>query len=104
MKYQNGEDFLNHLNKNMYTEDMVMHHANKNDSRREKIRKQRREYCISRVSTNRGLNSLQTVISDLYFNNLMGASGLTSLIDIRNIIISPNVNLQQIVKNNQKNH
>ncbi len=39
MKYQNGEDFLNHLNKNMYTEDMVMHHANKNDSRREKIRK-----------------------------------------------------------------
>ena len=34
----------------------------------------------------------------------MGASGLTSRIDIRNIIISPNVNLQQIVKNNQKNH
>lgn len=39
MKYQKGEDFFNHLNKNMYTEDIVMYHANKNDPRREKRRK-----------------------------------------------------------------
>ena len=39
MKYQNGEDFLNHLNKNMHTEDIVMHTANKSDTPEEKIRK-----------------------------------------------------------------
>ena len=34
----------------------------------------------------------------------MDASDLISLKDMSNIIIAPNVNLQQIVKNNQKNH
>ena len=53
------------------------------------------------LKTARGLNSPQTVISDLYFNNLIDASDLTSLQDISNINISPYVDLQQIVKNNQ---
>ncbi len=39
MKYQNGEEFLNHLNKNMHTEDIVMHRASKSDTPEEKIRK-----------------------------------------------------------------
>ena len=39
MKYQNGEDFLNHLNKNMHNEDIVMHTASKSDTPEEKIKK-----------------------------------------------------------------
>lgn len=39
MKYQNGEEFLNHLNKNMHTENIVMHTASKSDTPEEKIRK-----------------------------------------------------------------
>ena len=39
MKYQNGEDFLNHLNKNMHNEDIVMHTASKSDTSEEKIKK-----------------------------------------------------------------
>ena len=54
------------------------------------------------LNTARGLNFLQTVISDLYFNNLMDASDLTSLQDISNIIVSPYVDLKQIVENNQR--
>ncbi len=29
MQYQNGEEFLNYLNKNMHLEDIVMHTAEK---------------------------------------------------------------------------
>ena len=39
MKYQTGEDFLNHLNKNMHMEDVVMHTANPSNTPEEKIGK-----------------------------------------------------------------
>lgn len=39
MKYQNGEEFLNYLNKNMHLEDIVMHTAKKSDTPVEKISK-----------------------------------------------------------------
>lgn len=39
MKYQNGEDFLNYLNKNMHLEDVIMHTAEKSDTPAEKINK-----------------------------------------------------------------
>ena len=39
MRYKNGEDFLNHLNKNMHMEDIVMHTANPSNTPEEKIGK-----------------------------------------------------------------
>lgn len=39
MKYQNGEEFLNYLNKNMHLTDVVMHTAEKSDTPVEKISK-----------------------------------------------------------------
>lgn len=39
MKYQNGEDFLNYLNKNMHLKDVIMHIADKRDTPVEKISK-----------------------------------------------------------------
>lgn len=39
MQYQNGEEFLNYLNKNMHLEDIVMHTAEKSDTPVKKINK-----------------------------------------------------------------
>ena len=39
MQYQNGEEFLNYLNKNMHLEDIVMHTAEKSDTPVKKIDK-----------------------------------------------------------------
>ena len=39
MQYQNGEEFLNYLNKNMHLEYIVMHTAEKSDTPVKKINK-----------------------------------------------------------------
>ena len=67
MKYQNGEDFLNHLNKNMYTEDMVMHRANKSDTPEEKIRKymERLERTYQKAKAN---EHKLNILKQLYYN------------------------------------
>ena len=67
MKYQNGEDFLNHLNKNMHTEDIIMHHANKSDTPEEKIRKymERLEKTHQKAKTN---EHKLNILKQLYYN------------------------------------
>ena len=67
MKYQNGEDFLNHLNKNMHTEDIVMHTASKSDTPEEKIRKymERLENSHNKAKEN---EHKMNMLKQLYYN------------------------------------
>ena len=67
MKYQNGEDFLNHLNRNMHMEDIVMHTASKNDTPKEKIRKymERLEESHNKVKEN---EHKMNILKQFYYN------------------------------------
>ncbi len=67
MKYQNGEDFLNHLNRNMRMEDIVMHMASKNDTPKEKIRKymERLEESHNKVKEN---EHKMNILKQFYYN------------------------------------
>ena len=67
MKYQNGEDFLNHLNKNMHNEDIVMHTASKSDTPEEKIKKymERLEKSHNKAKDNK---HKMNILKQLYYN------------------------------------
>ena len=67
MKYQNGEDFLNHLNKNMHNEDIVMHTASKSDTPEEKIKKymERLEKSHNKAKDNK---HKMNILKQFYYN------------------------------------
>ena len=67
MKYQNGEDFLNHLNKNMHNEDIVMHTASKSDTPEEKIKKymERLEKSHNKAKGNK---HKMNILKQVYYN------------------------------------
>ncbi len=67
MKYQTGEDFLNHLNKNMHNKDIVMHTASKSDTPEEKIRKyiERLEKSHNQAKEN---EHKMNMLKQLYYN------------------------------------
>ena len=67
MKYQNGEDFLNHLNKNMHNEDIVMHTASKSDTPEEKIKKymERLEKSHNKAKDNK---HKMDILKQFYYN------------------------------------
>ena len=67
MKYQNGEDFLNHLNKNMHNEDIVMHTASKSDTPEEKIKKymERLEKSHNKAKGNK---HKMNILKQFYYN------------------------------------
>ena len=67
MKYQNGEDFLNHLNKNMHNEEIVMHTASKSDTPEEKIKKymERLEKSHNKAKDNK---HKMNILKQLYYN------------------------------------
>ena len=67
MKYQNGEDFLNHLNKNMHNEDIIMHTASKSDTPEEKIKKymERLEKSHNKAKDNK---HKMNILKQFYYN------------------------------------
>ena len=67
MKYQTGEDFLNHLNKNMHNEDIVMHTASKSDTPEEKIKKymERLEKSHNKAKDNK---HKMNILKQFYYN------------------------------------
>ena len=67
MKYKNGEDFLNHLNKNMHMEDIVMHTANPSNTPEEKIGKYL-ERLEKSHNTAKETEHKMNILKQLYYN------------------------------------
>ena len=82
MKYQNGEDFLNHLNKNMHNEDIVMHTASKSDTPEEKIKKymERLEKSHNKAKDNK---HKMNILKQFYYNKYVIKSLPESYINLQ---------------------
>ena len=82
MKYQNGEDFLNHLNKNMHNEDIVMHTASKSDTPEEKIKKymERLEKSHNKAKDNK---HKMDILKQFYYNKYVIKSLPESYINLQ---------------------
>lgn len=101
MKYQNGEDFLNHLNKNMHNEDIVMHTASKSDTPEEKIKKymERLEKSHNKAKDNK---HKMNILKQFYYNKYIIKTLPESYINLQKKIAHEegygNINITEEVK------